>query len=195
MIRRLYDWLLKQAGHRHAEPVLAAMCFAESSVLPGMPEVLMFPMLLADRRRAWRIGLICTISSTFGGLLGYAVGFLLLETVAEPLLHFYGATDAFRQFSETYAEIGWVLVLAGGGLTPLPYKIIAIASGAASMDLLQFLLLSLLARGTRFYIPCLIFYVMGPAARDFIEANLKLVFWLGLALSVIGGALVLYWPL
>ena len=128
MLRRLYDRTLELAGHRHAKAWLAFVSFIESSVFPIPPDVLLIPMVLADRARAWRIALICTVASVLGGVLGYAIGAFLFDQVGRPMLEFYGYTAKFDQFRATYADWGaWAVFIAG--VTPFPYKVITILSG------------------------------------------------------------------
>ena len=98
MLRKLYDWVMAMAGKRHAIWWLASVSFAESAFFPIPPAILLVPMVLATRRRAWRIAAVCTLASVLGGLLGYAIGLWLFEALGRPLLEFYGSEDKFSQF-------------------------------------------------------------------------------------------------
>jgi membrane protein YqaA with SNARE-associated domain len=174
MLKSLYDWTMRMAGHRRAMPALFAVSFVESSVFPIPPDVMIVPMVLADKTRAFRIALICTLGSVLGALAGYAIGALLYETVARPLIEFYGYGPAFQDFTARYKEWGaWIV--AGAALTPFPYKVITIASGAVGLDLSVFVIASILARGLRFYLEAALLWRFGPPIRDFIEGNLKFV--------------------
>lgn len=187
MIRPLYDWTLRQAARRHAMSVLAGVSFVESSVFPIPPDALIVPMILADRTRAWRVALVATVFSVLGGLAGYAIGFFLFETVGAWVLDLYGYTEKFAEFAARYNAWGaWIVFIAG--VTPFPYKVITIASGATALDPVTFIVASVLARGLRFYVEAALLWRFGPPIRDFIERRLALVFTLGVALLVGGFA-------
>lgn len=187
MIRPLYDWTLRQAARRHAMSVLAGVSFVESSVFPIPPDALIVPMILADRTRAWRVALVATVFSVLGGLAGYAIGFFLFETVGAWVLDLYGYTEKFAEFAARYNAWGaWIVFIAG--VTPFPYKVITIASGATALDPVTFVVASVLARGLRFYVEAALLWRFGPPIRDFIERRLALVFTLGVALLVGGFA-------
>ncbi len=174
MLRRLYDWTMGLAGHRHALPALALVSFIESSLFPVPPDILIIPMVLAARSRAWRIAVVATVASVLGGLLGYAIGAGLYETIGRPVLDFYGYGAKFESFREAYNEWGaWIV--AGAGFTPFPYKVITIASGVTGLDLAVFMLASLISRGARFFLLAALLWYFGPPIRRFIEANLPLL--------------------
>jgi membrane protein YqaA with SNARE-associated domain len=171
MLRKLYDWVMALAGRRHAIWGLAAVSFAESSFFPIPPDILLIPMILAERRRAWRIAGVCTLASALGGLLGYAIGLWLFDAVGQPLLEFYGSEDKFSQFQGYYNEWGaWIV--GAGGFTPLPYKVITIASGVTKLDIGIFILASVVSRGLRFYIEAALLWRFGEPVREFIERHL-----------------------
>jgi membrane protein YqaA with SNARE-associated domain len=175
VIRPLYDWTLALAGHRHALWALAAVSFIESSIFPIPPDVLLIPMVLAAPTRAWKIALVCTVSSVLGGMLGYGIGYFLFEQVGRPLLEFYGYAPKFAQFKDTYNEWGaWAVFIAG--VTPFPYKVITILSGVTALDPAVFSIASVLARGLRFFLVAALLWKFGPPIKDFIEARLGLVF-------------------
>lgn len=174
MIRRLYDWTMGLAAHRRASWALGVVSFVESSVFPIPPDVLLIPMVLADRQRAWRYALICTITSVLGGLLGYAIGLFLFEQFGEPLLSLYGYSDKFDVFQEKYEEWGaWAVFIAG--VTPFPYKVITILSGVAALDPITFVVASVLARGVRFFLIAALLWKFGEPIREFIEKRLQLL--------------------
>jgi membrane protein YqaA with SNARE-associated domain len=153
--------------------------------------VLLIPMVLAARRRAWLIAALCTVSSVSGGMLGYAIGALLFETLGRPILEFYGYLAKFVDFQARYNEWGaWIVF--GAGVTPFPYKVITIASGVTRLDLVTFVVASLLARGLRFFLVAALLWYFGDAIRRFIEHNLG---WLTVLFFVLlfGGFLVLRW--
>ena len=174
MLQRLYDWTLALAAHRRALPALAAVSFAESSFFPIPPDVMLIPMVLAARARAYVIAAVCTLSSVLGGVMGYAIGFFVHESVGRPLLAFYGHADRFADFQDRYNEWGLLIVFAAG-LTPLPYKVFTIASGATGLGLAPFVAGSLISRGLRFYAVAFLLRRYGPPIRTFVEGNLKAV--------------------
>ncbi len=191
MLKSLYDWTMRMAGHRRAMPALFAVSFVESSVFPIPPDVMIVPMVLADKTRAFRIALICTLGSVLGALAGYAIGALLYETVARPLIEFYGYGPAFQDFTARYKEWGaWIV--AGAALTPFPYKVITIASGAVGLDLWVFVIASILARGLRFALEAALLWRFGPPIRSFIEGNLKFVTTAFFCLLIGGFVIVKY---
>jgi membrane protein YqaA with SNARE-associated domain len=173
------------AGHRHATPALAAVSFVESSVFPIPPDIVLIPMVLADRAKAFRIALICTIASVLGGMLGYAIGVFLFEEVGRPMLEFYGYGPKFAEFQGKYNDWGaWAVFIAG--VTPFPYKVITILSGVTSLDLLVFVVASVAARGLRFFIVAALLWKFGEPIRDFIEKYLGLLF-VAFCVLLIGG--------
>jgi membrane protein YqaA with SNARE-associated domain len=183
MLDRLYRRVLALAAHRHAAWWLAAISFAESSFFPVPPDVLLVPMVLAAPARAWRLAAICTAASVVGGLGGYAIGYALFDQLARPLLDAYGYGPAFEAFKATFAEYGLAVILVKG-LTPIPYKIVTIASGAAAFSLPVFVAASIVTRGARFFLEAALLRRFGPPMRDFIERRLTLV------TSVVAGAVV-----
>lgn len=188
MLRRLYDWTMGLAGHRHAEPALAVVSFIESSLFPVPPDVMLIPMVLARRERAWRIAFICSVASVIGGLAGYAIGYFAFETVGRPVLEFYGYAPKFAEFQDRYNEWGaWVVFFAG--LTPFPYKVITILSGVTSLDVVVFVISSVAARGLRFYIVAGLLWYFGEPIRAFIERRLGLLFTI-FSLLLVGGFVV-----
>ena len=188
MMRRLYDWTFSLAAHRNALWVLAIVSFIESSVFPIPPDVLLVPMVLAARDKAWVIAGVCTVASVLGGMAGYALGYFAYEAVGEPVLAFYGYDSEFAAFRETYNEWGaWAVLIAG--LTPFPYKVITILSGVTGLDLAIFTMASVIARAGRFFAVAALLYWFGPPVRDFVEQRLGLVFTAAVAL-LIGGFVV-----
>ncbi len=186
MFRQLYLRTMALANHPRAEWALAAVTFAESSFFPVPPDVVLAPMVLADRNRAWRYAIICTIASVLGGVAGYAIGYFLFETLGEAILNFYGLADEFEAIAEHYNDVGWLMVLLGGGMTPLPYKVITIASGLTQLDFGIFVAMSVLARTMRFFMTCGLLYWGGPAAKDFIEKRAGWATFIVIAVVVAG---------
>ncbi len=189
MLRGIYDWTMRLAEHRHAGSALFGVAFMESSFFPIPPDVLLIPLVLAQRAKAWLYAAIATVGSVIGGFFGYAIGYFLFEQVAKPLLSFYGYLDKFVTFASQYNDYGaWIVLFAG--ITPFPYKVITIASGATALDLAVFGIASIAARGLRFYIVAALLYWFGAPIRAFIEERLGLVLTVFLVL-LIGGFLVI----
>jgi len=189
MLQRLYDWTMRLAGHRHALWWLALVAFVESSVFPIPPDVLLIPMVLAVRRRAWLLATVCTVASVLGGYLGYAIGALLFDTVGQPIIDFYGVQAAFDQFKARYDEAGaWIVAFFG--VTPFPYKVITIASGVTHLDPLVFGLASVASRAVRFFLVAGLLWFFGEPIRGFVERYLG---WVVLVFSImlIAGFVVL----
>ncbi|MFG6561494.1 YqaA family protein [Sulfitobacter sp. 1A15299] len=188
MIRRLYDWTLGLAQHRHALWALAVVAFVESSFFPIPPDILMIPMIIARPNRAWLIAGVALVASVLGGLLGYAIGALAFESLGQPILASLGKTDAMAEFSTRFNDLGFWAVLVAG-VTPFPYKVITIMSGWTGMPLGTFIMTSILARGLRFFVVAGLLWRFGAPIRDFIERRLGLMFTLAVAL-LIGGFMV-----
>src|SRR6516225_11687687 len=174
MLHRLYMRTLALAASPRAPWWLAAIAFAESSFFPIPPDALLIPMALARPDRAWRLAAICTAASVTGGALGYAIGYFVFDQLARPLIEVYGYGDRFVAFQQLYAQYGlWVILIKG--LTPIPYKIVTIASGAARFSFPVFMAASLVTRGARFFIVAALLRAFGNPVRDFIERRLTLV--------------------
>ena len=191
MIRSLYDWTIKQAESPYAIWVLAVVAFAESSFFPIPPDVLMIPMIIARPDRAFRIAAVALIASVLGGLLGYAIGMFAFDSIGQPVLAALGKEAYFEEFAQRYNDWGiWVVLTAG--MTPFPYKVITILSGATALPLGVFIATSIIARGLRFFIVAGLLWKFGEPIRDFIEKRLGLMFTLFVILLVGGFAAVRY---
>ena len=189
MIQRFYRGLLALAASPRAPWWLAAVAFAESSFFPVPPDALLIPMALARPHRAWRFAAICTAASVAGGALGYLIGYALFDRLAQPLLRAYHYEAAFAHFQATYAQWGlWVILVKG--LTPIPYKIVTIASGAARFSFPLFMAASLVTRGARFFLLAGLLRLFGAPARDFIEDRLGLI-TAGIAVLIVAGFVAL----
>jgi membrane protein YqaA with SNARE-associated domain len=185
MFRRLYDWVIALAGHRHAMPAMGAVSFMESSFFPIPPDVMLVPMVLANRAKAFRIAFVCTVTSVLGGVLGYAIGYYLFETVGAWVVRIYALEAARDSFVAGFERYGtWIILIKG--LTPIPYKLVTIASGAAQFDLFTFIWASILTRGARFYLIAALLWKFGEPVRTFIEKHLTVLTWLFL-IALIGG--------
>jgi membrane protein YqaA with SNARE-associated domain len=189
VIYRLYSRTLAVAAHHHAMAAMALISFAESSFLPLPPDILLVPMTLAQPRRAWLIAAVCTIASVTGGYVGYAIGYFLFDSIGLPVLEFYHMMDKYEAFKAAFAEWGaWIIVIKG--LTPIPFKLVTIASGAAQFDLVTFTIASLVSRSLRFFLLAALLWRFGEPIRDFIERRLMLVTSM-VAAALVGGFVVL----
>lgn len=189
MLRRLYDWTLDLAAHPHALWALALIAFVESSIFPIPPDVVMIPMILAARDKAWKIAAVCTVASVIGGMAGYGIGHYLFAEVGKPMLDFYGYGAKFAVFQEKYNEWGaWAVFIAG--ITPFPYKVITILSGTTGLDLPVFTVSSIMARGVRFFIVAALLWQFGAPIRVFIEKRLGLLF-IVFSILLVGGFVAL----
>ena len=185
MIKRIYDWCIAAADKPYALWILAAVSFAESSFFPVPPDVMLAPMSLAQPKRAWVFAGVCTIASVLGGMLGYAIGALLYDSVGHWLIEFYHLGDKVETFREGYARWGALVILLKG-LTPIPYKLVTITSGFAGYNIWLFILLSIITRGARFYIEAVVLHRYGDWLRARIERHLTLFVILFLVVLALG---------
>jgi membrane protein YqaA with SNARE-associated domain len=191
LLRRLYDWCLAAAHKPRAMWLMGAVSFAESSFFPVPPDVMLIPMALARPERAYVMAFWCTLTSVAGGVLGYAIGALLYDSVGLWLIQLYGYGDKVEAFREAYAQWGaWIILLKG--LTPIPYKIVTITSGFAGYNLGLFILFSVITRGARFFVLAFLLHRYGESARHIIEKRLGLWVLLGAIVLVIGVVAALY---
>jgi membrane protein YqaA with SNARE-associated domain len=191
LLRRLYDWCVNAAHKPHAMWIMGAVAFAESSFFPVPPDVMLVPMALAYPRRAYAMAAWCTAASVLGGMVGYAIGALLYDSVGGWLIQLYGYGDKVETFREAYARWGaWIILLKG--LTPIPYKIVTITSGFAGYNFGLFVVFSIIARATRFFFLAFLLHRYGEQARHIIEKRLGLWVTLGAAVVVIGLVAALY---
>ncbi len=185
MLRRIYDWCIAAADKPYALWILTAISFAESSFFPVPPDIMLVPMSLAKPRRAWMYAGLCTIASVAGGILGYAIGAYLYDSVGQWLIKLYGYGDKVEAFRAAYDQWGAIIILAKG-LTPIPYKLVTITSGFAGYNIWLFIVLSIITRGARFYIEAIVLNRWGDWIRERIERHLTLFVILFLVVLVLG---------
>jgi membrane protein YqaA with SNARE-associated domain len=188
MFDSLYPRLKALAEGPRAEAALAAVSFAESSFFPIPPDVLLAPMALAKPERAWRYALIATVASVIGGMLGYAIGAMLFDTVGQWLVNLYGYGAKIEALKQTYAQWGWLVILVKG-LTPIPYKLVTIVSGLLGYNFPLFVALSILTRGARFFIVAGALHWFGEPLRAAMERNFAAVLG-GFAALVVAGFVI-----
>ena len=185
MIKNLYNKTMALAGHPQAIFLLGAVSFIEASFFPIPPDVMLIPMVLMNPSRAWLFALVATAFSVLGGIFGYIIGTFSYEHIAEPLLYSLGKEAQMVDFSNKYNEIGfWAVITAG--ISPIPYKVVTIMSGATNLNFAVFLGASMASRGVRFFVVAGLLHFYGHEIRDFIERYLNWVFMLFVILLVIG---------
>ena len=170
-IRTMYDWTLRQAEGPMARRVLFIIAFAESSFFPIPPDVMLLPMAIANRERAYHYAFICTLGSVLGGLLGYAIGAFLYESVGQWIINTYHLQEAFQRFHDQFNEWGVTVILIKG-LTPIPFKLVTIASGVAKLNLWSFFLACIATRAMRFYLVAWLVRRYGAPIKEFVEKKL-----------------------
>ena len=181
---RLYELVLTWAAHPRATRYLAALSFAESSFFPIPPDVMLAPMVLAQRQRAWMLAAVTTLWSVLGGIAGYLIGMFLFNVVATPVINFYEAEAAFEVVRAKFQSHGvWIVFLAG--FTPIPYKLFTISAGLASMSLLPFVAASLVGRGARFFLVAGLIYAGGERFESQLRRYADAIGWTVLILVVL----------
>ena len=185
MLRRMYDWCIASADKPYAIWMLGIVSFAESSFFPVPPDVMLIPMSLARPERAWFYAAVCTVTSVLGGIVGYAIGALLYDSLGQWLIRIYGLSGKVEAFRASYAEWG-ALIIIGKGLTPIPYKLVTITSGFADYNIWLFVVCSIIARGGRFFVVAILLNRYGEWIRARIEKHLGLWVALGTGVLVLG---------
>ena len=168
LLKSLYNWTLKKAEHKYSSWILSIVSFSESSFFPIPPDVLLIPMIIAKKTKAWTYALICTLSSVLGGVAGYAIGFFLFNSIGILIVEFYHLSNSFNTFENYYKEYG-ILIVLGAGFTPFPFKFITIASGVFSLNIFLFILTAFIARGLRFYLLTSLLFIFGEKIKILID--------------------------
>ena len=181
----LYNWTMQLANNPKAIWLLGIVSFIEAIFFPIPPDVLLIPMILANIKRAWLYAFVTTITSVIGGLVGYAIGYLAYEQIAEPLLLSLGKQAAMSLFSSSINENGFLIVLTAG-ISPIPFKVVSVMSGFTQMPVFVFLLSALLGRATRFFVVATLLKYYGETIKSFIETYLGWLFLFFIALIVLG---------
>jgi len=182
----LYEWTLKWAEHQLAPRILAVLSFAESVFFPIPPDVLLAPMVLAQRDKAWRFAAITTIASVLGGMVGYGLGYLMFEPWIQPLITEFGYQARFDRAMLWFSEWGiWVVFIAG--FSPVPYKLFTVSAGFLNMAFLPFLLASAVSRGMRFFLVAGVIRWGGAAMEQKIRQWVDVLGWL-----VVGAIIIAY---
>ena len=185
----LYNRMMRLAASPYALWGLITVAFIESSFFPIPPDVLLIPMVLANRRHAWFYAGVATLASVAGGFLGYAIGYFAFAAIGQPVLEFYGAMPRYEALKTSFDQWGvWIIIAKG--MTPIPYKLVTIASGALQFNLASFAVASLVSRSLRFFLVAALLWWFGEPIRHFIEKRMALVTTVFLIL-LIGGFFVL----
>ena len=191
MIKNLYNKIIEKSAKPGAEYLLGIIAFCESSFFPIPPDLVLIPMVLSRPKKWIRIGVIATFFSVLGGVFGYLIGIFLWEFIGEPIIHFYKLSDEFLIFQNNYNSKGAIIVFLAG-ISPIPYKLITIASGGLGLNIYIFILASVLSRGFRFFIIAIVISFFGEKAKIFLEKNLTLTSsMIGIVLIII--ALIVFY--
>jgi membrane protein YqaA with SNARE-associated domain len=185
MLKKIYHWIMREAQGERARQSLFAVAFAESSFFPIPPDIMLIPMVLANPKQWLKLVAIAACGSVIGGLFGYAIGYFLLDTVGQWLIHLYGLQNGLAVFQEQFAQHGVMIILLKG-LTPIPYKLVTIASGIAHFPIIPFILASIVTRTGRFALVAGLLRLFGDKARPFIEKHLSWILLSVLVLVIVG---------
>lgn len=177
--------LTRLGAHPQATKIVSAVSFAESSFFPFPPDIMLLPMVLAEPARAWFLAGLCSLFSVLGGILGYVIGLYLFDSFGMKVLEAYHLTQEFQRFQDMFQEWGFWIIL-GKGLTPIPYKLVTIASGASQLNFWQFLGASIVSRSARFYLLAGITWYFGDYATQILEKYSGWIFVLILAFIGLG---------
>jgi membrane protein YqaA with SNARE-associated domain len=190
-MRKLYDWMMRMAAGPKAPYALGAVSFAESSFFPIPPDVMLIPMVIANRAKAWWYATLATVTSVLGGIAGYAIGYYLFDAIGKPILAFYGHGGSLDTALKLFRDWGvWIIVAKGW--TPLPFKVLTIFSGMAGLAFWPFVAASIVSRAMRFFLVAGLLYFFGEPIREFIEKRLTLVTTVSLVVLIGGFVAIKY---
>ena len=186
MFKKLYLGSIKLAGHKNSKKILAFISFIESFIFPIPPDVIIIPMTIAKREEWFKIALIATIGSVLGACLGYFIGYVFFNEIGIKIFEFYGADPSFwkNKVSSEGGVFAWIILLAIAGFSPVPFKLLTISSGFVHFNLAYFIIVSLLTRGSRFFLITFLIGNFGPAMKLLIEKKL-------LKISVIASIIII----
>ena len=185
----MYNMVMKWAKHKNASWFLGVMSFAESSFFPIPVDVMLAPMVLAERHKAWFYATIATVTSVLGGVLGYVIGMFFFDTFGQQMLDLLNGHEKFASIQAMFQEYGmWVVLLAG--FTPIPYKVFTIASGVVGIAIIPFVVMSLIGRGARFFLVSALIYFGGDKIEETLQERVEMIGWVTLILIVV--ALFIY---
>ena len=167
-LKSIYYWTINKAEHKYSSWILCIVSFTESSFFPVPPDILLIPMIIAKRVKAWMYAFICTFSSVLGAVLGYAIGYFFYNSLGVLIINAYNLSNSFNTFESYYNDYG-ILIVLGAGFTPFPFKFITIASGVFNLNILLFITTCIFARGLRFYLLAGLFFVFGEKIKVLID--------------------------
>lgn len=168
LLRKLYDWTLEKSKHPRAVIFLSVISFLESSFFPIPPDIILIPMIIANKLKAWMYAFVCTISSVLGGIGGYLIGYYFYNSIGFLIINYYALDNKFSDLESYYNEFGIWIVL-GAGFTPFPFKLITIASGLFGLNIFLFIFISFIARGLRFYLIASLLRIFGDTIIKIID--------------------------
>jgi len=174
LLRSLYNWTLTKAEHKYSSWILSIVAFAESSFFPIPPDILLIPMIIAKKSKAWLYAFTCTLSSVLGGMAGYTIGYFFYNSIGLLIINAYHLSNSFSTFESYYNEYG-ILIVLGAGFTPFPFKFITIASGVFNLNIFLFILTAIVARGLRFYLLAGLLFIFGEKIRILIDRYFNLL--------------------
>ena len=175
ILRKIYDWTLDKAKHPKAPWFLSLISFTESSFFPIPPDIILIPMIIANRLKAWWYAFICTLSSVAGGLAGYCIGYFFYLTIGEFIIELYSLESRYSDFKLKYDNEPWLWFVFFAGITFFPFKVITIASGALQTNIFNFTIVALISRGLRFYIVATLLRYFGNYIKDYIDRYFNLL--------------------
>lgn len=190
-IKKLYNWVLHWAETPYAMPALFVLAFTESSFFPVPPDVLLITLSLSIPKKAFKYAVICTFGSILGGMLGYFIGYQLMNSIGIPILNFYGAMEKYEYIQALYMKYdAWAVGMAA--FTPIPYKVFTIAAGAFKINFPVFVFASIVGRAGRFFLVSGFIYFFGPSIKDFIDKYFNLLTFIFFALLICGFLVIRY---
>lgn len=168
---QLYNYVSRLAAHPQAELALFGVAFAEASFFPIQPDVLLISLIILNHQKAFRYAFVCTLGSVIGGVFGYLVGLVAYQTIGQWAIDFYGGGASFATLQDWYQNFD-VYIVGVAGFSPIPYKIFTLFSGFMSIDMLGFIMASIIARGARFFLIAWLLWRSGTSIKGWIETNL-----------------------
>jgi len=174
MIKKIYSKIIEISKKKYALSFLLIVAFLESFIFPIPPDIFLIFLVLAQRNKAFYLAFYCSVLSVAGGILGYFIGSFFFDSLGQGILNYYNLNDRFMAFSQYYNEFG-ILIVAAGGFTPIPYKLITIFSGFVKMDFLEFTVASFVSRGARFFLIATLLYFFGKKIEELLIKKFGLI--------------------
>ena len=174
MIKKIYTKIIEISKKKYALSFLLIVAFLESFIFPIPPDIFLIFLILAQKNKAFYLAFYCTVLSVAGGILGYFIGSFFFDSLGQGILNYYNLNEKFLTFSESYNEFG-ALIVAAGGFTPIPYKIITIFSGFVKMDFFEFTIASVISRGARFFLIATLLYFFGKKIEELLIKKFGLI--------------------